>query len=153
MRPISWLVLGAAILSATGCAVDRSDADSVVSDAAVPPDGCYSFTSLPDSAYGIASDIDWPTQVRWRDRRGEPEYGYSFSADALDDDWGSLASPLGRGQLNPPDSITLTWGGESYRLRVAEDGTLSGVAVLSSGGDIPDEVVGEVVGNRVACGE
>ena len=132
--------------AATGALYEGAEAVSRL------PDGCYTFSPLPDSVYEIATDLHWPRQVRWRDRRTE-DYAYEFSADGLDSDWGSLASPLGRGVLVDPDSVVLSWGGESYRLQVSEGAALSGVAVLSWGGDVPDVVVGEVVGSRVACGD
>lgn len=143
--------MGGAVLFAAACGPGGpgSDAGTVV---VVPADGCYAFTPLPDSAYTIASDTDWPREVRWEDRRADQDYPYSFRADALDSDWGSLASPLGRGESLPPDSVVLTWGGDLYRLKVAADGSLSGVAVKVWGGEGDRmEIVGEVSGHATPC--
>ena len=124
VNPLVQSIIAGAILGLAACGGDNTSARAEAAGT-IPPDGCYSLTPLPDSIYSLASDLDWPTELRWRDGRGDGS-SHSFSAEALDPDWNSLASPIGSGRLVAPDSIILNWGVTSLRLRVTGSGTLLG---------------------------
>ena len=143
----AWLVIAA--LAAGSCSSESPPARSGPVDAFLfDLVGCYSFTALPDSAYTMGSDLDWPSGVELVGRRSDPDYPRSYSAEVLDSVWGSLGSPLGTARQLAADSVVFNWGVTSYRLEVLGDGRLHGVATIALS---PPEVVGSVTGTAVPC--